>query len=252
MIEPIVGLSLLSEVLGGVDLSAHPLDGPLPDIPLDTNASKSRRALLVDLAQRESLSIRQLYLRIAGARGHWQLIGTPEQIADALQERFEAYGAMDTTSCRPSCPGGLDDFVDLVIPELQRRGLFQNGVRRQYLTRESRPTATDASTGGAPPGSGMMAASAPQPGHLALRGVGRQFTVDKAVLTALDSVDLTVPPGAFVTIVGTSGCGKSTLLRLIAGLDTQRGGTITHDGAEVTGPSLSRGIVFQERGYSPG
>ncbi len=68
-------------VLGGVDLSAYPIDGPLPDIPLDTNASKSRRALLVDLARRENLSIRQLYLRIAGARGHWQLVGTPEQIA---------------------------------------------------------------------------------------------------------------------------------------------------------------------------
>ncbi len=125
LIEPVVGLSLLSEVLGGVDLSAYPIDGPLPDIPLDTNASKSRRALLVDLARRENLSIRQLYLRIAGARGHWQLVGTPEQIADALQERFEAYGADGYNIMPPFLPGGLDDFVDLVIPELQRRGLFR-------------------------------------------------------------------------------------------------------------------------------
>ncbi len=88
----------------------------------------------------------------------------------------------------------------------------------------------------------MMAAS----GQLTLHGVGRRFSVDKTALIALDSVDLTIQPGAFVTIVGASGCGKSTLLRLIAGLDTQRVGTITHDGADVTGPSLSRGIVFQE------
>ncbi len=125
LIEPIVGLSLLSHMMGGVDLSAYPLDGPLPDIPQETNASKSRRALLIDLARRENLTIRQLYLRIAGARGHWQLIGTPAQIADALQERFEAYGADGYNIMPPFLPGSLDDFVELVIPELQRRGLFR-------------------------------------------------------------------------------------------------------------------------------
>ncbi len=133
LIEPVVGLSLLSEVLGKIDLSAYPVDGPLPDIPLDTNGSKSRRALLVDLARRENLSIRQLYLRIAGARGHWQLVGTPAQIADALQERFEAYGADGYNIMPPFLPGGLDDFVELVIPELQRRWLFRTAYEGRTL-----------------------------------------------------------------------------------------------------------------------
>jgi sulfonate transport system ATP-binding protein len=84
------------------------------------------------------------------------------------------------------------------------------------------------------------------PGRLDLRGVARTFQVNGASFDALEGVDLAVQPGAFVTIVGASGCGKSTLLRLIAGLDTQHGGQIAHDGAPVAGPSLERGIVFQE------
>src|SRR6185369_12463562 len=102
-----------------------PLDGPLPDLPV-TNASLSRQKLLVDLARRENLSIRQLYLRVAGARGHWQLIGTPAQIVDQLEERFLGYGADGFNIMPPTVPGGLDDFIELVIPELRRRGLFRS------------------------------------------------------------------------------------------------------------------------------
>ncbi|MDI7046582.1 nitrilotriacetate monooxygenase, partial [Escherichia coli] len=64
-----VGLSLLSNMSGGVDLSQYPVDGPLPELP-ETNGGKSRQRLLFDLARRENLTIRDLYLRIAGARGH--------------------------------------------------------------------------------------------------------------------------------------------------------------------------------------
>jgi FMN-dependent oxidoreductase (nitrilotriacetate monooxygenase family) len=124
LIHPVVGLSLLGSTLGGVDLSGYPLDGPLPDLP-ETNGPKSRQKLLIDLARRENLSIRQLYLWIAGARGHWQLVGTPEQIVDRLEERFQKDAADGFNIMPPYLPGGLDDFIELVVPELRRRGLFR-------------------------------------------------------------------------------------------------------------------------------
>jgi sulfonate transport system ATP-binding protein len=83
-------------------------------------------------------------------------------------------------------------------------------------------------------------------GHLQIDIVSKQFRVNGAALGALDSVDLSVAPGEFLTIVGASGCGKSTLLRLIAGLDTDFQGKVILDGKRVTEPSLDRGLVFQE------
>ncbi len=83
-------------------------------------------------------------------------------------------------------------------------------------------------------------------GRLRLRDLTKQFAVTGRRLTALAAVDLSVAPGEFVTVVGASGCGKSTLLRLIAGLEMPDGGEVLHDGAPVAGPSLARGIVFQE------
>jgi sulfonate transport system ATP-binding protein len=86
-----------------------------------------------------------------------------------------------------------------------------------------------------------MADSSLQIGH-----VSRIYRVDGRALEALDGIDLTVAPGEFITVVGASGCGKSTLLRIIAGLDTSFRGVVLHNGIPVTGPSLDRGIVFQE------
>ena len=125
LIHPVVGLALLSGMTGGVDLSAYPLDGPVPALP-ETNASKSRQRLLLDLAHRENLTIRQLYLRIAGARGHRQIVGTPAQIADEMQHWFTGGAADGFNIMPPHLPVGLRDFVDLVLPELRRRGLFRN------------------------------------------------------------------------------------------------------------------------------
>jgi FMN-dependent oxidoreductase (nitrilotriacetate monooxygenase family) len=119
-IHPRVGVALLQVSLGGADLSGFPLDGPLPDLPV-TNASRSRRQLLIDLARRDNLSIRQLYQRVAGAIGHWQIVGTPERIVDELEHRFVNEGADGFNIMPPASTC----FVDLVVPELQRRGLFR-------------------------------------------------------------------------------------------------------------------------------
>jgi len=125
LIHPVVGLALLSGMTGGVDLSSYPVDGPVPALP-ETNASKSRQRLLLDLAHRENLTIRQLYLRIAGARGHRQIVGTPAQIADEMQHWFTGGAADGFNVMPPHLPVGLRDFVDLVLPELRRRGLFRS------------------------------------------------------------------------------------------------------------------------------
>ena len=117
---------------GSVDLSAYPLDGPLPKLP-ETNGGKSRQRLLVDMAEREGLSIRQLYQWIAGARGHRQIVGTPTAIADLLEEWFLDEGADGYNIMPPYLPGGLDDFVELVIPELRRRGLFRTEYEGRTL-----------------------------------------------------------------------------------------------------------------------
>ncbi|WP_454674116.1 LLM class flavin-dependent oxidoreductase [Achromobacter pestifer] len=136
LIHPVVGVQLLSNMIGGFDLSRYPVDGPLPDLP-ETNGGKSRQQLLIDLARRDNLTIRQLYLRIAGARGHQQVVGTAQSVADQLQQWFEEEGADGFNIMSPWLPGGLDDFIELVLPELRRRGLFRNEYEgttlRQHL-----------------------------------------------------------------------------------------------------------------------
>jgi len=118
------GLLLLSR-MSGIDLSGLPLDGPLPEPTAVTNGNQSRQSLLVQLARQRNLTIRQLYLEVSGARGHWTIRGTPERIADQLEEWFAGGGADGFNIMPPILPRSLEDFVDLVVPELQRRGLFR-------------------------------------------------------------------------------------------------------------------------------
>ena len=132
LVDPAAGLQLLSTMLGGFDLTGYPVDGPLPELP-ETNGTKSRRKLITDLAHDQNLSIRQLYLAIAGARGHGTIIGSPEQIADRLQQWLEEGAADGFNIMPPYLPGALDDFVDLVIPELQRRGIFRTDYQGTTL-----------------------------------------------------------------------------------------------------------------------
>ena len=123
LIHPEVGLALLVQRTG-LDLSGYDVDGPLPDIPPE-HAISSRATLLADMARREDLTIRQLYTRIAGGRGHFDVCGTPEDVADVMEEWFNTGAADGFNIMPPILPGGLSDFVDMVVPELQRRGLYR-------------------------------------------------------------------------------------------------------------------------------
>ncbi len=125
LVEPQVGVALLGRMLGNFDLSGYPLDGPLPELPLTDSGQRSRQKLLTELADQENLTLAQLGRRIAGGRGHYSLIGTPEQIADELQRWFEQGAADGFNVLVPHLPGGLEDVAQLLVPELQRRGLFR-------------------------------------------------------------------------------------------------------------------------------
>ena len=120
-----VALAFLSDYLGGLDLSQYHLDAALPeDIPV-TNGNQSRRQLIIDLAKREGLTIRQLAKYVSGARGHRIIFGSPEQIADQMQEWFDQEAADGYNLLFPYYPTLFEDFVELVIPLLQKRGIFR-------------------------------------------------------------------------------------------------------------------------------
>ena len=110
----------------GTDASRFDPDAPLPEIP-ETNASKSGRERAIALARREKLTVRQLAQRLGGYAGP-AILGTPAMIADQMQEWLETSACDGFNVMFPYLPGGLDDFVDRVVPELQRRGLF----RKEY------------------------------------------------------------------------------------------------------------------------
>jgi FMN-dependent oxidoreductase (nitrilotriacetate monooxygenase family) len=126
-IHPDVGLELLSNQFDNMDLSEYDLDGPLPDIPDHVAALAGQTSMrnIVRWGREEGLTIRQIYERFAGARGQRTLIGSLVEIADDMEKWFGDYGVDGFLVHPPYLPGGLDDFVDLVIPELQNRGLFR-------------------------------------------------------------------------------------------------------------------------------
>nr|WP_010392151.1 LLM class flavin-dependent oxidoreductase [Paracoccus sp. TRP] len=127
------GIALIKGLTGGtLDLTGADLDGPLP--PLDpTEGMKSRQTLIRQIADENGFTIRQLYQWIASARGHFTIVGSARQVADTLQEWFENEGADGFNILPPWQPTGLTDFVDLVIPELQRRGLFRTEYEGRTL-----------------------------------------------------------------------------------------------------------------------
>jgi FMN-dependent oxidoreductase (nitrilotriacetate monooxygenase family) len=133
LIHPIVAREILSLVLGSVDLTPYPLDGPFPENLPKSNASQSTFQYVHDMARKENLTMRQVALRVAGARGKSVVRGSPQQIADHMEEWFRKDGCDGFNLMPPFLPGGLDDFVELVLPELRRRGLFRTEYEGRTL-----------------------------------------------------------------------------------------------------------------------
>jgi FMN-dependent oxidoreductase (nitrilotriacetate monooxygenase family) len=125
LVHPESGTASLSIALGH-DASGFDLDGPLPEIP-ESNASKSGRQRVIERGRRHNLTVRQL-AQIAGSYGGLALVGTPAMIADQMEEWLYTEACDGFNIMFPYVPGGLDDFVNQVVPELQRRDLF----RREY------------------------------------------------------------------------------------------------------------------------
>jgi len=128
--SPEVGLSRLSSRFGGHDFSAIPLDRPLtredfPD-PNAVEASKSRVVGYVDMVLREGLTLRQLLRRLAGARGHFTVTGTPEEVADTIADWFQSGAADGFNVMPPILHRQFEYFTSEVVPLLRKRGLFRD------------------------------------------------------------------------------------------------------------------------------
>lgn len=135
LLDPPAFLRSISRFTGlDVDLSELPFDSvvPLPAENLDTNGHKSRQKLICDLIRRERPTVRELFNQLT-AGGHRILIGTPQSIADDFQEWFEAGAADGFNVMFSGLHQGISDFAELVIPELQRRGLFRCEYQGQTL-----------------------------------------------------------------------------------------------------------------------
>jgi FMN-dependent oxidoreductase (nitrilotriacetate monooxygenase family) len=133
LVHPAIAWGILKRHYQGFDLSGYSLDDLAPPLPEDTNGSKSRLKLVSDLVARERPTLRQLYRQVSTARGHLTSVGTPEQIADNIQTWFEQDAADGFNIMPPVLPTGLTDFVDQVVPILQRRGLFRREYEGQTL-----------------------------------------------------------------------------------------------------------------------
>ncbi len=135
--DPEVGRTRLSGRFGGHDFSHLPLDRPLsaedfPD-PGKVEAARSRTEVIVGLVRREKTTLRQLLAYLAGARGHFTTAGTPEQIADLIEDWFKSGAADGFNVMPPVLPGMLEVFVGEVIPLLQKRGLFRTAYCGETL-----------------------------------------------------------------------------------------------------------------------
>ena len=147
---------------GGFDLSGYDVDAPLPDLPYrETENGKGRFRQQLELARRENLTIRELVLRFRVSRGHLQAIGSVKTVADIIEQWFVERGADGFNVVPPLLPAGFEDFTRLVVPELQRRGIFHTeytgntlreslGLKRpanpntgKTLAREASPATTE-------------------------------------------------------------------------------------------------------------
>jgi FMN-dependent oxidoreductase (nitrilotriacetate monooxygenase family) len=135
--DPEVGRKRLSGRFGGHDFSHLPLDRPLtpedfPD-PGTVESARSRTEVILNLVRRDKPTLRQLLGYLAGARGHYVTVGTPEQISDLIEDWFTDGAADGFNIMPPLLPAQLDAFATQVVPILQRRGLFRTEYRGTML-----------------------------------------------------------------------------------------------------------------------
>src|SRR5262245_15170511 len=135
--DPEVGRMRLSGRFGGHDFSHLPLDRPLTpdDFPPTSSveAARSRAEVILGVVRREKPTLRQLLASLAGARGHFVFAGTPEQVADLIEDWFTDGAADGFNIMPPLLPSMLDVFSAEVIPILQRRGLFRTAYEGTTL-----------------------------------------------------------------------------------------------------------------------
>jgi len=136
LLHPDLGLALLSSRLGH-DVTGYALDEPLPELP-ENEVISSRSDMIKAWAGERNAdgslpTLRQLCQRFAASRGHYSIVGSPEEVVDEMERWFRG-GACDGFNFVPSVfPVGLNDFVDLVVPELQRRGLYRTAYEGPTL-----------------------------------------------------------------------------------------------------------------------
>jgi alkanesulfonate monooxygenase SsuD/methylene tetrahydromethanopterin reductase-like flavin-dependent oxidoreductase (luciferase family) len=124
LISPALGVHYLSKMVVR-DLEGLPLDEQLPPLEAETLGGSSLRRYIIEMAQREKLTIRQTYERVLPSIGGPVFKGTAKQVADEMEDWYASKAGDGFTIMAPVQPRGLRDFVDLVVPELQRRKLFR-------------------------------------------------------------------------------------------------------------------------------
>lgn len=124
LIDPVLGLALLSQRMD-YDFSDHDPDDRVPDIPVKAQGESRTRLVNELLADNPGMTLRQLYKHFARARGHGQVVGTPRDVADRMEEWVTGNACDGFNIMPPLYPRDLERFVDLVVPELQRRGLYR-------------------------------------------------------------------------------------------------------------------------------
>jgi FMN-dependent oxidoreductase (nitrilotriacetate monooxygenase family) len=132
LIAPELGVPYLSK-LCETDMTKYPLDGPMPDLGTQVLGIASFRNTIVDMAKRDKLTVRQTYERILPSMGHVTMKGSVKQVCDQIEAWYTEKACDGFNINTPVMPRSLNDFVELVIPELQRRGLFRKAYEGRTL-----------------------------------------------------------------------------------------------------------------------
>ena len=110
----------------------YPINGPLPDLP-PSNGAQTKQRQMIEMARRDNLTIRQLGCHFAESLGHYLVYGTPQHIADVMEEWYMKEACDGFCVVMPYYPRGVEDAVRYVVPELQRRGLFRTEYEGRTL-----------------------------------------------------------------------------------------------------------------------